>query len=611
MGIRRELVEWLVKINAGDAAAKIDDVAKRAQFLKNEAAKVEKSLDSVGGTGKKVASLLGGPMATLGDVVFELSGHASSAGGAMGALGATAAGAVVGVAALTYAGVQLAASAVEAVKRLEEQGLAGEIPAATRESVEDYERNVQSLRNEVDLATVSIGSGAVEAVANLSAALVGLSRSVGDTVGSVTDLVKRMQDLSTTMLDLMTGSWIGDLLKSAPGELGEMARSGEGVIGMIANWDGAATELNAVLQEQVDKGEEVAASQEKVKKAYDANKAAAKEYAAELRKLAEEEAKRAAAARDAALEAVSASLRAQALADVGLHVTGARVTGTTEAAAGAQAAVRVTQIPTVVVSEVAGPTGADVRGTREDRRTATTAAINDTASALGGGVDGVTSLLAAAGPIGAAIGASLNLGSITDSLDGLVDGLMSAITDLPSILTRLLSEVVPSILSSLPDLAGALVEAVVQLPAILIAALPEILKAQVMALVELPVQIASALWDALRDLPQLIWEGLKDLFNGIFKDKEGRVLGTDLRGAKGERSLFGARFDSGSREITRTGMALLHRGEEVRRRAYRGPTTGGGHTINVYGPDTREVVREIRTLLGGDYGYAYGTGDSL
>lgn len=574
----RELVKWVVDVDHKGATQGLGEVAGAAKRVQAEAGKTDKAFSAMGESTKKVASLLGGPFATLGDVVFELGGKASTAGSAVGALGGVAAGAVVGVAALTYAGVALAASAVEAAKRLEEQGLAAEIPKDMRDSVKDYTRNIQAMHNAVDLATVTIGSVAVEAVGNFAAALTGILSTSKDTVASVSDLVWSLQQMSTTVLDIITlGGW-------------------------FEGWDGAASELNDVLQEQVDVGEQIAKTQEDIKKTYDANKDAAKDYAKELERLNKEESKRLADLRQGLLDANDAALRADALRGIGLGVTGAKVTGVNQAPAGGMASVSVTQIPTVSVI-----TGAKVSGIDVGELTSALGGVAPIAGLGGGGLLGgiakglggaaVSSAagagglgaLGALGPVGLGVAAVAGAPALLGTLDGAVGTLTKQFEDLPEALGHALETTLPHLLQALPDLAAAVLEAVVQLPVVLVKALPEI----------------------LTGLVDTILESIK------------RILGF----GGGERS---AREIAGSRALTAIQTndpnALRDAYEDVvrgasgkdRSRARQGlgrraeAQRGGMPPIVINGiTDPRELARRLRRELGGDYGASYATGDTL
>jgi hypothetical protein len=127
--------------------------------------------------GKKITTTAGGPVAALGDAIFELVPKAAQASSAMGGV-AVAGGAVaavaVGVVAVGAAVLALADHAAEAEARLEKAGLAAMIPEDSRASIQEYNEATTSLRNSVDLLTVSVGADAAQGVAELATAVSGV-----------------------------------------------------------------------------------------------------------------------------------------------------------------------------------------------------------------------------------------------------------------------------------------------------------------------------------------------------------------------------------------------------------------------------------------------------
>jgi hypothetical protein len=263
---------------------------------------------------------------------------------------------------------------------------------------------------------------------------------------------------------------------------------------------------------------------------------------------------------------------------------------------------------------------------------------------LSGGASGAIGGLGAAGPVGAAIAAVVTLPDVLRGIDDTIGGLVGMFEDLPAALTTALEETVPAILESIPQLVSAVLQAAIEIPGIVLEAIPEIvaglvgmlpdlISGLVDAVVKLGQEVLSSMlsgglfvaigegvWNALNDMlngvPQKIAEAILRVFEPLlkpFRDKEGRFLGTDLR-AEGGRSLFGIELPSfarGTSEITRTGVAVVHRGEEIRRPG-QARTGGAAPVIHVHGAtDVREVVRQVRAVLGGDYGPSYGTGEVL
>jgi hypothetical protein len=110
--------------------------------------------------GKKISSMVAGPFAELG--------------ASLGALGA-AGGAIVGVAAVGAAVYGLAEAAEAAADRLEKAGLAAHIPKESRDAIEDYKDATDTLRTQVDLLLVSLGTdtGLVQLTTDLAHAATG------------------------------------------------------------------------------------------------------------------------------------------------------------------------------------------------------------------------------------------------------------------------------------------------------------------------------------------------------------------------------------------------------------------------------------------------------
>jgi hypothetical protein len=197
----RQLREALAQLpNIGDKEAGKMVRALQAQYKKAEAAakasakasekEWERGLDGIKGIAEKSAGMLGGVFGDLGNIVFDVGGKLSVAGGAVGAVGIAAGGAVAGVIALGMASKALADSAIEARDRLTEQGLAAMLPSDALASLQDYEEANKDLRREVDLLTVAIGSEFAPALTDAAHATVGLI----DALGSVASGAKAVYD---------------------------------------------------------------------------------------------------------------------------------------------------------------------------------------------------------------------------------------------------------------------------------------------------------------------------------------------------------------------------------------------------------------------------------
>lgn len=155
-----------------DAARKAADGWLRGEqkALAGRAAGLKAGAEDVGKawaeTGKKISTLVGGPFAKIGEVVFELAPKAGAAAGAFAAVGVAAAGAIAaaaGVAAIAYGLHAVADAGLEAEDRLTKAGKAALIPEEARASLELYREESEALRTEWDVLTATIGGKAASA----------------------------------------------------------------------------------------------------------------------------------------------------------------------------------------------------------------------------------------------------------------------------------------------------------------------------------------------------------------------------------------------------------------------------------------------------------------
>jgi hypothetical protein len=157
---------------------------KKAESEATKAAKAaekewSKSMDNLKGVAEKSLGMLGGPFAQLGEVVFDLGGKISGTSGAVGTLGVALGASAAAAGVLVGGTIALASAASEATIRLQEQGLAAEIPPEAMLSQKDYTDAINGLYTQVDVLTVQLGGPAMNAVANLSYAIVGLTNNLG------------------------------------------------------------------------------------------------------------------------------------------------------------------------------------------------------------------------------------------------------------------------------------------------------------------------------------------------------------------------------------------------------------------------------------------------
>lgn len=586
---------------------------------------------------ERAASLMGGAFGDVADIAIDLGGKM---GGLVGPIG-LAAGAVAG---LGYAAVQLAGYADEAAKRLEAAGLAAMIPPAAQESLDRYRDGTQTLRNEVDLLAVSLGGPLLDAIGNASFALAGLGDGFDRALAPIGAIQGAIGGVGGGVASTIGGNILAGLTAGGSLVAGALSDAIEGAVAsgeQIGEVQRDTAEATAQTVAWVDRE---AAARRAVEEARAAETAQA-ETATRVRRTE-------VALQAATVEGLSGeldarrALQAQRAADAAAEAAYLRQMAAADdagALASAQSASAAAGLPALGAGVDA--LGGKIAG----------AALQGILPMLSGagGAGSVMGLVGAAGPIGAGIAAVVKLPEIVDGLAGTIGGLANMLEDLPDALTTALTETIPDLLAEgIPRIVGAVVEAVASLPGVIVEAVPAIVASLFTMLPTLVTEIIDGLVAALPDLlvaalkmaissiflggpftlaiVEGIYEGLKGLFDmlpqGIadaiakvfervtdpLRGPEGKFLGTDLT-AEGGRSLFGVdlpSFARGTNEVTRTGLAVVHRGEEIRRSGMaRG--AAAAPVIHVHGPDTREIVRQIREVLGGDYGPGYGLGEVL
>lgn len=580
---RREIAEAAAR--AAQQLREIGDSARR--HMGAAFGHVRASAGEMSSAVERAASLMGGAFGDTADIVLDLGGKM---GGLLGPIGL----ATAGVAGLGYASVQLAGYADEAARRLEAAGLAAMIPAESQASLDRYREGTAALRTEADLLAVTMGGPLLDAIGDMSLALTGLAEKASDV---------------TTPLGTIRGA------------LAETFGSGAGRV-MLAISTGGASELarafSGAAESAVEAGEAISAARTEEAGAAKAAEEAAKREASARDQATKATTRQAAAVRSEAqaISAVSDALADELAQRRALQAAQARDAAETARIASAEATLA--QNAAQVGATSAGLTDlmglVDAAGSQIG-----IAAAKGLLPILTGGGAGVLGAVGAAGPVGAALVAVTQIPSVIEGIDDTLDDLTQTFQDLPDLLRSALTETVPDILRDLPDLVGAVLDVVVDLPVILAEAIPEVLAGLISAIPEILAGVIEGFGQWLRtlffDLPKAIAQAIGDALNPFSRGPEGdrNFLGTNLT-AQGGRRLFGIdlpEFSRGTSEITRTGVALVHRGEEIRRASEPRSSGRTAPVINVYGPDTREIVRQLREHLGGDYGPTYGLGDDL
>lgn len=160
--------------NAAKAAAKAtrDAMRQTAKDAERAAAEVERAwdrgLDGLKNSAEKVASMVGGPVGDVADIVLDLGEKLASTEGALGAVGAGAGIALAAIGAVVVGTKELADAASEAEERLIAEGKAAEIPPEARAGVQHYRDEAAALRDELDLLTVTLGGGVAGGLADVA-----------------------------------------------------------------------------------------------------------------------------------------------------------------------------------------------------------------------------------------------------------------------------------------------------------------------------------------------------------------------------------------------------------------------------------------------------------
>lgn len=252
--------------------------------------------------------------------------------------------------------------------------------------------------------------------------------------------------------------------------------------------------------------------------------------------------------------------------------------------------------------------------------------ISDALQSFSGGVSGVLSS-AIGGPVGAAVGALsgvfLQLPQAVNQLSSQVLGLVNGIpetvsgllTQLPAVLTSVIPQAIAGIATMVPKLAEAVISAAPQIAISLVAMAPRIGLAIAGSMIDILgrlfspqywIGIGNAFVQGIRAEFNRFIEDLSNVLN-VFKDRQGRFLGVNLRRDDTPNSIFGVRI--GGRPDTRGDDPVRGpTGAPPSGQNSRSANSGRGHTFNVtvVANDGRTVARSMRDLLG-----TYGLNDNL
>lgn len=296
---------------------------KDAQRASRQMAKdFEKGLDSIKGSAEKLAGMIGGPVGDVADLALDLGEKMSNTAGAIGAAGAAAGVTAAAVAAVGVSFVSLSNAAITARDRLEEAGLAAELPDAALQSLADYEGATSDLSVAMDRFTVLVGSQTAEALAGMVALLAQGVEALASISAAATTAGTALNTVAETAQSVArAGTAIGSLGLSevllgmadaaqAAGEEGVSAADAYAALGMAtddAEADAAAlanrlAEQTAAEKRAADAARAAAAAQrDKAKADQEAEEAAAR-FLEEVEAIVQKRKEDAAAAADQAAE---------------------------------------------------------------------------------------------------------------------------------------------------------------------------------------------------------------------------------------------------------------------------------------------------------------------
>ncbi len=325
-------------------------------------------------------------------------------------------------------------------------------------------------------------------------------------------------------------------------------------------------------------------------------------------------------ARDNAFKAAFEAWRRQTdeISDIAgeIRQSYASVAGTTEAGARVGAGgvgVGGTKLPTG--QQVTERIGAEVVQVESPVQTAKTHEVVQGVSGVIGAVSGgTTAILGTLGPIGAFIGALLD---ILANIDGLIEGIQNTVFDivtgLADSLDRIVGDLAVNLEKMLPKMVSSIALLIPQLIASIISSAPLIFAEAIKSAFAIPGMIIKGFGELFADFPKKLGEAIAEAIKTlgkVFTNDDGKFLGTSLagKGNEGNRSFLGIRVPrNGSSERTsiETGGGTVDRSPPRDRPQHQARTRGdSGRTkpnieINVSGiRDPDQLVREVRKRLG-------------
>lgn len=593
------IVEYLLKMGGS--------LPKDAKDASEAIDRVERSADKAKSGIEKLGRMAGGPLGQITDAAADATDVLDALGASVGGVGLAAGAAAVGLAGLAVGSKALADAAVEAADRLEKQGLASAIPEASLASVVAYKEASAELRNEVDLLTVAIAGPALDAltqIADVTSGATGAFLDARDAATSWRESVEELgvpvsetksfvEGLGTAMITLglsipfkAFADYMGDVreMKQATIELNaEVAKGmeafarGHVLPALVAGGGPAVPDLSSLPMS----GEDMMAALGMTSSGKPAKKGSASSTPAgdpdALAKLIVREGNMAAAS-------AAGDARAQARTDAFLEGLDLTTEGVHE-----------------LIDELQANQDAI------DRLNATT------------GRAAQESMAQTRGMVSSLIGFGTDIATLPGQIDGFVRSIPALATGFVKDFESVLSAWPDAVDQLLKDLPGVLVESAPKMALSFVTMGPRLGLAMAGAFVDGFKALFSAdFWKDLgRGLVDAIEEALASL--NPFQGKGGDPFGTDLTPGRGERAKFlgieigkaakGQKlpsFDAAFRhpmQISQTGLAVVHRGEEIGRS---GALRGATNNFYVTATDPDDFVRKVQRILG-----SYGTGASL
>lgn len=231
--------------------------------------------------------------------------------------------------------------------------------------------------------------------------------------------------------------------------------------------------------------------------------------------------------------------------------------------------------------------------------------IAGTLSSLAGGASGMLGMLGMAGPVGGIVAAAISLvqaigDGMLEQVQGLLDGLVETLADIGTLLLPFVSGVLtsflPKLLETLPTIVSSILEELV--PGLLqvvldpsfwirvATAIAHSILGIMSEVVEFLVRAAGEIWavgvdllekgiknlfsiEAWKDLIAAIGKGIADFFRGLLHpggtDGSRRNPGNGLvaNAWSDVSGWFAGAFDTGTDQVARTGLALVHQNERI------------------------------------------------